>query len=69
MLLPWVRVPLPPCIPQVDAVADGVFPGRADFAWPEARVIVEYEGADHFEGVQIAKDDARPARSLPRVGV
>jgi Protein of unknown function (DUF559) len=57
-----VRVPLPPCIPQFDVVADGVFPGRADFARPEARVVVEYERAHHFEGVQIAKDDARPAR-------
>lgn len=33
-----------------------------DLAWPEARLIVEYEGEYHFDGVQIAKDDERYER-------
>jgi Protein of unknown function (DUF559) len=65
----WLRVAfiqagLPPCVPQFEVVADGVFLGRVDMAWPERRVIVEYEGAYHFDGVQIVKDDARYARLL-----
>jgi hypothetical protein len=65
----WLRVAfvvrgLPPCVPQFDVVERGVFLGRVDFAWPEARLIVEYEGAYHFEGVQIRRDDARIARLL-----
>lgn len=62
----WVRVAchlagLPPPIPQYAVVEHGVFLGLVDLAWPEARVIVEYEGAYHFDGVQIVKDDARYA--------
>jgi very-short-patch-repair endonuclease len=33
-----------------------------DLAWPAHRVIVEYEGAYHFDDVQISKDDVRIAR-------
>jgi very-short-patch-repair endonuclease len=55
---------LPPCVPQFDVVERGVFLGRVDFAWPEARQIVEYECAYHIEGVQIRRDDARIARLL-----
>ena len=33
-----------------------------DLAWPEARLIVEYEGAYHFEGMQISRDDERYRR-------
>jgi hypothetical protein len=65
----WLRVTfvlagLPSCVPQFDVVAGGVFLGRVDFAWPEARLVVEYEGAYHFRGVQIARDDDRIARLL-----
>ena len=60
----WVRVAcalarLPAPVPQFDVVADGVWLGRVDRAWPEQKLIVEYEGAYHFDGLQIAKDDAR----------
>lgn len=63
----WVRVAcalagLPAPVPQFDVVEDGVWLARADLAWPEARVIVEYEGEYHFAGVQIARDDARIQR-------
>jgi hypothetical protein len=52
----WVRVAcvlagLPAPIPQFDVIADGTWLGRVDLAWPEARVIVEYEGEYHFRGV------------------
>jgi hypothetical protein len=63
----WVRVAcelagLPSPVPQFDVVDDGVWLGRVDLAWPEQKVIVEYEGAYHFDGVQIARDDVRIAR-------
>jgi hypothetical protein len=51
----WVRVAcalagLPAPVPQYDVLADGAWLARVDLAWPEARLIVEYEGAYHFEG-------------------
>jgi very-short-patch-repair endonuclease len=53
---------LPSPVPQFAVIHDGVFLGRVDLAWPEHRLIVEYEGAYHFGGVQIARDDVRIAR-------
>ena len=35
---------------------------RFDFAWPQAKVALEYEGAYHFEDGQIARDDERVDR-------
>ncbi|SOC46865.1 Protein of unknown function [Blastococcus aggregatus] len=63
----WVRVAcvragLPVPTPQFVVVEGGEFLGVVDLAWQEARVIVEYEGAYHFDGLQIVKDDARYAR-------
>jgi hypothetical protein len=49
-------------VPQYEVWAAGVLLGRADLAFPEERVLVEYEGAYHFEGAQIVRDDARLAR-------
>nr|WP_239521121.1 DUF559 domain-containing protein [Blastococcus saxobsidens] len=65
----WVRVAcvlggLPAPVPQYEVVHDGAWLGRVDLAWPEQRVIVEYEGAYHFDGVQLARDDARYERLL-----
>lgn len=65
----WVRVAchlagLPHPVPQHAVVHNGVFLGEVDLAWPEARLIVEYEGAYHFDGVQIVKDDARYSRLI-----
>lgn len=34
---------------------------HADLAFPESRLVVEYEGAYHFDGPQIVRDDARYA--------
>jgi Protein of unknown function (DUF559) len=63
----WVRVAavragLPAPVPQFDVVHAGEFVGRVDLAWPDERLIVEYEGAHHFEGLQIVRDDERYRR-------
>ncbi|WP_138759978.1 DUF559 domain-containing protein [Modestobacter altitudinis] len=61
----WVRVALvlaglDPTV-QFKVFADGSFVARVDFAWPELRLAVEYDGAYHFEDDQIPKDDERIA--------
>jgi hypothetical protein len=63
----WVRVAcvragLPAPTPQYVVLHEGEFLGAVDLAWPEARLIVEYEGAYHFDELQIVKDDDRYAR-------
>ncbi|MGZ4544377.1 MAG: endonuclease domain-containing protein [Blastococcus sp.] len=65
----WVRVAcalagLPSPVPQFDVIHGDRWLGCVDLAWPEARLIVEYEGAHHFEGVQIRKDDERYRRLI-----
>jgi hypothetical protein len=60
----WVRVAcalggLPAPVPQYDVVHEGAWLGRVDLAWPDARLIVEYEGEYHFDGLQIIRDDRR----------
>jgi hypothetical protein len=65
----WVRVAcalagLPAPVPQYDVVHEGCWLARGDLAWPDAKLLVEYEGAYHFDGVQIRKDDARYRRLL-----
>ena len=57
-----VRAGLPAPVPQFVVMAEGQFLGRVDLAWPEARLIVEYEGAHHFEETQIRRDDRRYER-------
>lgn len=49
-------------VPQHEVWVDGRFIARVDLAWPDARVALEYEGAHHFEEMQIVRDDARLAR-------
>jgi hypothetical protein len=63
----WVRVAcaragLPAPVPQFVVLHEGEFLGRVDLAWPEARLIVEYEGAHHFDELQIRRDDRRYER-------
>jgi hypothetical protein len=55
---------LPHPVPQLEVYEHGVFLGQVDLGWPEAKLVVEYEGAYHFDGVQILKDDARYERLL-----
>jgi uncharacterized protein DUF559 len=49
-------------VPQYVVEVDGSFLAQVDLAWPEAKLIVEYEGAYHFDELQIRKDDRRYAR-------
>lgn len=63
----WVRVAclqggLPAPVPQFVVTEAGQWLAQVDFAWPEARLIVEYEGSYHFDGRQIIKDDGRYER-------
>ena len=53
---------LPTPVPQFDVVDRDVWLARVDLAWPEARLIVEYEGEHHFQDLQIVRDDARLER-------
>jgi very-short-patch-repair endonuclease len=60
----WLRVAMARAgiagfIPQFEVWAEGQFVGRVDFGWPDLRVAVEYEGAYHFDGLQIVRDDER----------
>ncbi|WP_156118999.1 DUF559 domain-containing protein [Modestobacter caceresii] len=48
-------------VPQFHVQHHGEFLAKVDFAWPEAKLIVEYEGAHHFEAEQIVADDQRYA--------
>ena len=61
----WVRVALVLAgltpIPQYEVRVDGIV-SRVDFAWPEVKVALEYEGAYHFEDGQIVRDDDRVNR-------
>ncbi len=62
----WVRVALVMAglspVPQFEVVHRGQFLARVDLGFPERRLAVEYEGAHHFDGTQIVRDDARIAR-------
>jgi very-short-patch-repair endonuclease len=48
--------------PQYEVRSAGRFVARVDFAWPQARLALEYEGAYHFAEGQIVRDDDRLAR-------
>jgi hypothetical protein len=62
----WVRVALTMAglcpVPQYEVWAEGELLARVDFAFPEERLVIEYEGAYHFDGIQIARDDVRLRR-------
>ena len=52
--------PLPRPVAQFDVLdAHGRFVARVDFAWPERRLALEYEGVWHGQPQQVAKDRAR----------
>jgi hypothetical protein len=53
---------LPAPVPQFVIEEGGCFLAQADLVWPEHKVVVEYEGAYHFDGLQIQKDDLRYSR-------
>ena len=49
-------------VPQFEVWEGGVLLGRVDLAFPEERLVIEYEGAYHFDGIQILRDDVRLRR-------
>jgi uncharacterized protein DUF559 len=49
-------------VPQFEVFDDGGFVARVDLGFPIERLAVEYEGAHHFDGTQVVKDDLRIAR-------
>ncbi|MFQ1004113.1 DUF559 domain-containing protein [Modestobacter sp. SSW1-42] len=48
-------------VPQFHVLDGGEFLAKVDLAWPEAKLVVEYEGAHHFEAEKIIEDDRRYA--------
>jgi hypothetical protein len=48
-------------VPQFHVLHRGEFLAKVDFAWPEAKLVVEYEGAHHFDAERIIEDDRRYA--------
>lgn len=57
LLLRRGRLPEP--VAQYEIRHDGRFVARVDFAWPEFRVALEYDGAWHGEQRQFARDRQR----------
>jgi hypothetical protein len=53
------RSSLPAPIAQYRVLLDGRFVARVDFAWPEKRVALEYDGLWHAEAGQFARDRQR----------
>ncbi|MDO8308345.1 MAG: DUF559 domain-containing protein [Actinomycetota bacterium] len=58
-------IPRPEC--NIDIISDGEWLARADLAWPDFRVIVEYDGAVHLSEGQ-RRHDARRRNLLQEAG-
>jgi hypothetical protein len=54
-----LRGGLPAPVPQFSVRVDGRFVARVDFAWPERKVAVEYDGLWHAENGQFVRDRQR----------
>lgn len=50
---------LPTPIPQYEIHMAGEFVARVDFAWPDVKVAVEYDGAWHADAGQLVRDRER----------
>ena len=61
-MLQMKGVPRP--VPQYEVHEAGQWLGKVDLAWPEQKLVVEYEGAYHFDEEKIVQDDARYARLI-----
>ncbi len=53
------RADIPPAILQLEVRVDGRFVARVDFAWPDRKVILEYDGAHHADQLQMRRDRSR----------
>lgn len=58
------RSSLPAPVAQFEVRHEGRFVARTDFAWPEAKVAVEYDGVWHAEPGRFARDRRRLNRLL-----
>jgi hypothetical protein len=58
------RSALPPPVAQFEIRAEGRFVARVDFAYPEHRLAIEYDGVWHAQREQFTKDRARLNRLL-----
>ncbi len=58
---------LPPPIPQFPVVVNGILIARADLAWPDLRLAIEYDGSWHAHPDQLARDRRR-LRALAAAG-
>jgi hypothetical protein len=54
-----LRGGLPTPVPQFSVRVDGRFVARVDFAWPDRKVAVEYDGLWHADDRQFAEDRQR----------
>jgi hypothetical protein len=54
-----LRAGLPVPIPQFSVLVHGFFVARLDFAWPERRFGVEYDGQWHADNRQLHRDRSR----------
>jgi very-short-patch-repair endonuclease len=54
-----LRSSLPAPVAQFEVRQDGRFVARVDFAWPDAKVAVEYEGAWHGQPQHVGRDRRR----------
>lgn len=55
---------LRPPVSQYEVVVDGHFLGRADFAWPEFRLIVEIDGYEFHSGPSVFQHDRTRGNDL-----
>jgi hypothetical protein len=55
---------LPPPVSQYHLVIDGHFIGRADFAWPQFRLIVEIDGYEFHSGPAVFQTDRTRGNDL-----
>lgn len=53
------RAEIPQPVPQFEVRLAGRFVARVDFAWPERKVILEYDGAYHADQLQMRRDRSR----------
>lgn len=53
------RSDLPTPVAQFEVLHEGLLIARVDFAWPDRRVALEYDGLWHAEKEQFARDRAR----------
>ncbi len=59
---------LPPPVPQFTVRLDGVFVGRADFAWPRFWLLVEIDGYEFHKEYGVFVKDRKRARRTWRAG-